>query len=83
MSIYNGFYTASIDILPQQMISLKEKLAESSDQNPQKSFKERCMDSLETIGKSQYSSNLKLIENYEMIKGRFIFSNYTIVCLIS
>ena len=76
MSIYNGFYTASIDILPQQMISLKEKLAESSDQNPQKSFKERCMDSLETIGKSQYSSNLKLIENYEMIKGRFIFSHY-------
>ena len=76
MSIYNAFYTATIDILPQQMISLKEKLAKSTPSDPQKSWGQRCMDALETIGKSQYSSNLKLIENYEMIKGRFIFSHY-------
>ena len=37
---------------------------------------QRCMDALETIGKSQFTNNLKLIENYEMIKGRFIASHY-------
>lgn len=75
MSIYGqGFYTVSPDILPQQMIPLKEKLAEGTDSD--KSFKEKTMDALESIGKSQYRSNLKLIENYEMIRGRFIFSHY-------
>ena len=64
MSIYNAFYTATIDILPQQMISLKEKLAKPKSTEGEKSWGQRCMDALETIGKSQYSSNLKLIENY-------------------
>lgn len=76
MSIYGpkGFYTLSPDILPQQMVPLKEKLAEGTDDK--KSFKETTMDALETIGKSQYRSNLALIENYEMIRGRFIASHY-------
>lgn len=76
MSIYNGFYSTSADILPQQMIPLKEKLTDKPINGDTKCWRERCMDALETIGKSQYSLNLKLIENYEMIKGRFIYSHY-------
>ena len=34
------------------------------------------MDALESVGRNQYNKNLTLIENYEMIKGRFIFSHY-------
>lgn len=75
MALLNsGFYTANFDILPPQMIPLKEKLKVPDDD--EKSWGEQCMDSLETIGKSQYSSNLKLVENYEMIKGRFIYNHY-------
>lgn len=70
----NGFYTANYDILPKQMVPLKEKLADGKD--GEKSWKQKCMDALETIGKSQYNRNLKLIENYEMIKGRFIYDHY-------
>lgn len=72
--LYNGFYSQSVDILPIQTVPLKEKLADGKDGS--KSWKEKCMDSLETIGRRQYSYNLRLIENYEMIKGRFIFSHY-------
>jgi hypothetical protein len=75
MSLYGkGFYNVSADILPSQMVPLKEKLAKGTDD--QRSWGEQCMDSLETIGKNQYRSNLRLIENYEMIRGRFIYSHY-------
>lgn len=74
MGIYNGLYTVSPNILPPQSVPLKEKLAKGTD--TEKSWSEKCMDALETIGKSQYNSNLKLIENYEMVKGRFIFNHY-------
>lgn len=72
--LYDGFYSQTVDILPVQTIPLKEKLAKGKDGS--KSWREQCMDSLETIGRRQYSSNLRLIENYEMIKGRFIFNHY-------
>lgn len=75
MGIYNPFYSASIDILPVQNVPLKEKLEKPSDDS-NKTWGQRCMDALETIGKSQFTNNLKLIENYEMIKGRFIASHY-------
>lgn len=75
MGIYNGFYTSSgIDVLPPQNIPLKDKLAKPKDDK--KSWGQLCMDALEVIGKNQFRDNLKLIENYEMVKGRFIASHY-------
>jgi hypothetical protein len=49
------------------MIPLKDK---------DEDWKKDCMDALETIAQSQRNSNLKLLENYEMIKGKFFFSHY-------
>jgi hypothetical protein len=63
-----------MDTLPQQMIPLKDKLKKGTD--TQKSFGQECMDALENIGRQQHRGNLRFIENYEMIKGRFIFSHY-------
>src|ERR1019366_1682395 len=54
-------------ILPPQMLSAAEK-----DQE----WKETCMNSLERIGRLQYADSIKLVENYEMIKGKFIFKHY-------
>ena len=68
-------YTTSYDILPAQSISLKEKLKVSNNDS-NKTWSQKTMDALESIGRNQYSMNLKLIENYEMIKGKFIFSHY-------
>ena len=67
MSLTSGSYISNINILPPQMISLKEKDEE---------WRKDCMDALETIAQSQRNINVKLIENYEMIKGKFIFSHY-------
>lgn len=39
-------------------------------------WKESCLDSLEVIGRRQLYDNLRLVENYEMLKGRFIFEHY-------
>jgi len=75
MGIYNGLYSVTPDILPPQSVSLKEKLAKPKTDS-EKTWGQQCMDALEAIGKSQFNSNLKLIENYEMIKGRFIYSHY-------
>jgi hypothetical protein len=74
-SLYNNFYSTAVDIMPVQTIPLKEKLSDSFE-GSEKSWKEQCMDALEAIGRRQYSENMKLIENYEMIKGRFIYSHY-------
>lgn len=77
MALYNdvNFYSSSsFSGLPQQMIPLKEKLAKAKE--GEKSFGQKCMDALEIVGKQQYASNIRLIENYEMIKGRFIFKDY-------
>ncbi len=68
-------YTTSYDILPSQSVSLKEKLKISKDPS-EKTWAQKTMDALESIGRNQYNLNLKLIENYEMIKGKFIFSHY-------
>lgn len=67
MSILSGTYIASGYTLPSQMIPLKEK---------DEDWKKDTMDSLETIAQSQRNINLNLIENYEMVKGKFIFSHY-------
>lgn len=53
--------------LPSQMIPLTRK---------NKDWKRICLDNLEQIGTYQYFSNLSLTENYEMVKGKFIFKHY-------
>ena len=53
--------------LPPQMLSLKEK---------NEKWGHDCMDSMEAIGRHQFVTNTKLIENYEMVRGRFIYSHY-------
>lgn len=53
--------------LPPQMIPLKKKNEE---------WQKDCMDVLEAIGRNQYYSAAGLIENYEMVRGRFIYSHY-------
>jgi hypothetical protein len=53
--------------LPPQMLSLKKK---------DKKWRESCLDSLESIGRSQYYNNVDLVENYEMVRGKFIYSHY-------
>lgn len=65
--MYNLYNSSLVAMLPPQMIPLTEKTQE---------WKENTMDALERIGRSQYNQNLKLIENYEMIKGKFIFNHY-------
>jgi hypothetical protein len=49
------------------MIPLKDKDKEWEMDN---------MDALETIASAQRNSNLSLIENYQMIKGKFFFNHY-------
>lgn len=73
--MYNNFYTNSTDIFPAQNIPLKEKLRTFSDKR-KKTWGQLNMDALEAAGRAQYRHNLNLIENYEMIKGRFILSHY-------
>jgi hypothetical protein len=53
--------------LPAQMVSLAQKNKQWIKDN---------MDSLERIGTIQYYTNMSLIENYQMVKGKFIFSHY-------
>jgi hypothetical protein len=66
--LYNSStYEKASAILPPQMIPVSEK---NDD------WKQKMMDALENIGKRQYTENQKLLENYEMIKGKFIFQHY-------
>lgn len=68
MSYINPLYsTPNVANLPAQMLPLSKKDDE---------WKQKCLDSLESVGRVQYNENLNLIENYEMVKGKFIFSHY-------
>lgn len=73
--MFNGLYNISNEVLPVQNVPLEEKLRKPKDEND-KTWAELNMDALEQIGRTQFNKNLKLIENYEMIKGKFIFSHY-------
>lgn len=53
--------------LPAQMLPMSKKDVV---------WKKDTLDCLEAIGKSQFFDNLSLIENYEIVKGRFIFHHY-------
>lgn len=65
--VNNSVSAPVVPDLPPQMIALKEKDDE---------WKERCLNTLEQVGRSQYIDNLRLIENYEMVKGKFIYKHY-------
>ena len=62
-------------ILPSQSVSLKEKMKKPV-KDGEKTWGQQCMDVLESIGRYQYQQNLKLMENYEMAKGKFIMNHY-------
>lgn len=58
----------SFAALPAQMIPLKKK---------DKQWKTDTLDTLEQIGRAQFfDNNATLIENYELVKGRFIYHHY-------
>lgn len=66
--MYSNFYTSNVLAnLPPQMLKKSEK---NDD------WKKNCMDALESVGRSQFMANMSLVENYEMIKGKFIFKHY-------
>jgi len=56
-----------ITALPPQMIPLSQKTD---------AWKEDVADRLEEIGRKQIQRNQSLLENYEIIKGKFIFHHY-------
>ena len=55
-------------------LSLLTQMLSTSEKN--KDWRESNLDALEVIGRRQLYENVKLIENYEMLKGRFIFEHY-------
>lgn len=63
----NNIYSPVIPNLPPQMVPLLKK---------DKEWKERTIDVLEQVGRAQYIENMKLIENYEMVKGKFVYNHY-------
>lgn len=65
--IGNNYTNSGLNSLPIQMIPLKEK---------DEAWRHATMDTLESIGRRQFHNNLRLIENYQMIKGQFIFKHY-------
>lgn len=69
MGLYQeGLYSVPLLAnLPPQMIPKSQK---------DKEWKEGNLDALESVGRSQFQQNMRLIENYEMVKGKFIFSHY-------
>lgn len=71
MMINNTFQTN----LPPQQITLAKKL-EDKDQWGVSRWCKQSMDALEAIGRLQFTINYDLKENYELIRGRFIFQHY-------
>lgn len=71
MFINNTFQTN----LPPQQISLAEKMKDK-DQWGVSRWSKQCLDALEAIGRLQFGINYALKENYDLIRGRFIFQHY-------
>lgn len=61
--------------LPLQQVSLKKKL-EDKDEFGVSKWQKQCLDALEAIGRLQWQANYALKENYDIIRGRFIFQHY-------
>lgn len=67
MNINRNFIDTGIWSLPPQMIPSSQKTEQ---------WGKETMDRLESIGRRQHLNNVKLMENYELIKGKFIFKHY-------
>ena len=63
-------YTSPLTAVPSQMKSLVQKFAKN------KSWAKECVDAYEQVGRIQYYDNLRFLENYRMINGQFIMSQY-------
>ena len=61
--------------LPPQQVSLKKKL-EDMDEFGVSKWMKQSLDALESIGRLQWQANYALKENYDIIRGRFIFQHY-------
>ena len=63
-------YTTPVSSLPAQTIPYSEKIAKK------KKWAKECVDSLEQLGRRQYYDNLRFVENYQMLNGKFIPYHY-------
>lgn len=61
--------------LPPQQIPLSKKL-EDKDEWGVSMWVKQCLNALESLGRLQFTINYDLKENYELIRGRFIFQHY-------
>lgn len=62
--------TTPLDPLPSQMLTYKQKVAKN------KKWARACIDSLEQLGMRQFYDNLRFIENYQMVNGKFMPHHY-------
>lgn len=67
----SGFYNT----LPPQMIPYKDKIRKADKQGISP-WMARNMDAFETIARTQYQHNLKLVENERLVNGEFIPGDY-------
>jgi len=63
-------YSSPVTAIPSQLISYKEKIAKG------KKWAKECLDSYETLGRRYYYDNLRFLENYQMMNGKFIWHHY-------
>lgn len=63
-------YTTPIDSLPSQMLTYKQKMKNK------KKWARDCVDALEQLGRRQYYDNLRFLENYQMLNGKFMPHHY-------
>jgi hypothetical protein len=63
-------YTTPIDSLPSQMLTYKQKM------KSKKKWGRDCVDALEQLGRRQYYDNLRFLENYQMLNGKFMPHHY-------
>lgn len=62
--------------MPPQQTDLSVKLYDDVDDWGVSAWKKQSMDALEAIGRLQYTLNYDLKENYDLIRGRFIYQHY-------
>lgn len=63
-------YTTPLDSIPSQMLTYKQKMKDK------KKWGRDCVDAFEQIGRRQYYDNLRFIENYQMLNGKFMPHHY-------
>lgn len=63
-------YNSPVTAIPSQLKSYAQKVANN------KKWAKETLDSYETLGRRQYYDNLRFLENYQMLNGRFIWHHY-------